>query len=410
LNSIRSQSLSDSKGYTSEEDTTDRRIPLVILSGFLGAGKTTVLNHLLRNAEGRRLAVLVNDVGEVNIDAALARDVAQVGSGSNEDIVELSNGCICCAIQDAFGKAVMELAKRNPDCIVVEATGIAEPLRIIESLAALNDEGLSALEFARIANLVTLVDSNWWVKKVQEVYSPVRRSLMLFSDPRRPLSELLTIQVECANIIILNKIDLVDEESLARSRAALSAICPSAQILTTIEGQLAIEQFLENERFDIATVFKSSGCDLELSSASRGDSRQMEKPKTHDHGDFGLMTFTYRSRYQLSHDKLVAYLRSQIPGLLRAKGFAWTDRESDRVGFASLAQDTLRFDYLGKWIHALVMNGEMDRSSIPASIWRIWDDTTGDRRQELVFIGIDLDRTAIERELDSFRLEEKSSS
>ena len=402
---MRTQGLSDSQGSSFEGNTADRRVPLVILTGFLGAGKTTVLNYLLRNSKGRRLAVLVNDVGEVNIDAALARNVAQVDSGSSEDIVELSNGCICCGIQDEFGKAVMELAKKNPDCIIVEATGIAEPLRIIESLAAQNNEGLSALEFARIANLVTLVDAHWWVKKVQEIYSPVRRPLMLFSDPRRPLSELLTMQVECANMIILNKIDLVDEESLARSRAALSAICPSAQILTTIEGQLEIEQFLENERFDIATVFKSSGCDLELSSTRSGDSGQMEESKTHDHGDFGLMTFTYRSRYQLSHDKLVSYLRSRIPGLLRAKGFVWTDRETDRIGFASLAQDTLRFDYLGKWIHALVMNGDMDPSGIPPPIWQIWDDSTGDRRQEIVFIGIDLDRKSIESELESFRRE-----
>ena len=402
---MRTQGLSDSKGSSPEGNTGDRRVPLVILTGFLGAGKTTVLNYLLRNSKGRRLAVLVNDIGEVNIDAALARNVAQVDSGSSEDIVELSNGCICCGIQDEFGKAVMELAKKNPDCIIVEATGIAEPLRIIESLAAQNNEGLSALEFARIANLVTLVDAHWWVKKVQEIYSPVRRPLMLFSDPRRPLSELLTMQVECANMIILNKIDLVDEESLARSRAALSAICPSAQILTTIEGQLEIEQFLENERFDIATVFKSSGCDLELSSTRSGDSGQMEESKTHDHGDFGLMTFTYRSRYQLSHDKLVSYLRSRIPGLLRAKGFVWTDRETDRIGFASLAQDTLRFDYLGKWIHALVMNGDMDPSGIPPPIWQIWDDSTGDRRQEIVFIGIDLDQKSIESELESFRSE-----
>ena len=402
---MRTQGLSDSLGSNSDGNTADRRIPLVILTGFLGAGKTTVLNYLLRNSKGRRLAVLVNDVGEVNIDAALARNVAQVDSGSTEDIVELSNGCICCGIQDEFGKAVMELAKKNPDCIIVEATGIAEPLRIIESLAAQNDEGLSALEFARIVNLVTLVDAHWWVKKVQEIYSPVRRPLMLFSDPRRPLSELLTMQVECANMIILNKIDLVDEESLARSRAALSAICPSAQILTTIEGQLEIEQFLENERFDIATAFKSSGCDLELSSIRSGDSGQMEESKTHDHGDFGLMTFTYRSRYQLRHDKLVSYLRSRIPGLLRAKGFVWTDRETDRIGFASLAQDTLRFDYLGKWIHALVMNGDMDPSGIPPPIWQIWDDSTGDRRQEIVFIGIDLDQKSIESELESFRSE-----
>ncbi|HCR30200.1 MAG TPA: hypothetical protein DIV79_09315, partial [Opitutae bacterium] len=200
------QDLSKNKESASERDTTDRRIPLVIITGFLGAGKTTLLNHLLRHPDERRLAVLVNDVGDVNIDAALTRDVAQVDSGSADEIVELSNGCICCGIQDAFGKAVMELAQRRPDCIVVEATGIAEPLRIIESLAALNDEGLSALEFVRIANLVTLVDASWWVEKVQEVYSSVRRSLLLFSDPRRPLSELLTTQVECANVIILNKI------------------------------------------------------------------------------------------------------------------------------------------------------------------------------------------------------------
>ncbi len=397
------QDLSKNKESASERDTTDRRIPLVILTGFLGAGKTTLLNHLLRHPEGRRLAVLVNDFGDVNIDAALTRDVAQVDSGSADEIVELSNGCICCGIQDAFGKAVMELAQRKPDCIVVEATGIAEPLRIIESLAALNDEGLSALEFVRIANLVTLVDASWWVEKVQEVYSSVRRSLLLFSDPRRPLSELLTTQVECANVIILNKIDLVEEESLSRSRAALATICPSAKILTTTEGQVAIDQLLDNERFDIATAFKSSGCDLELTSASRTDSEQTKEPKTHDHADFGLMAFTYRSRYQLSHDKLVAYLRSRIPGLLRAKGFVWTDREPDRIGFASLAGDTLRFDYLGKWIHAMVSSGDMDRSRIPAPIWRIWDDTTGDRRQELVFIGIDLDRKAIENELEQFR-------
>ena len=119
------------------------------------------------------------------------------------------------------------------------------------------------------------------------------------------------------------------------------------------------------------------------------------------------MTFTYRSRYQLSHDKLVSYLRSRIPGLLRAKGFVWTDRETDRIGFASLAQDTLRFDYLGKWIHALVMNGDMDPSGIPPPIWRIWDDSTGDRRQEIVFIGIDLDRKSIESELESFRCEKE---
>lgn len=396
--------LSNLKTVTCERDTADRRIPFVILSGFLGAGKTTVLNHLLRQAKGRRLAVLVNDVGEVNIDAALVRDVAQVDSGAANDIVELSNGCICCGIQDAFGEAVIELAKRSPDYIIVEATGIAEPQRIIASLAARNEEGVSSLDYVRIANLVTLVDSEWWVKKVQETYSPVRRSLLLFSDPRRPLSELLTMQVECASVIVLNKTDLVDKESLHRSRTALAAISPLADIITVSEGQVEIEQLLDKERFDISTAFKRSRCDLEFARNDKAVDEEGEPVPTHDHGEFGLMVFAYRSRYPMSHDKLVAYLRCGIPGLLRAKGFAWTDREPNRVAYLSLAGDSLRFDYLGKWMHALVRDGQMDRSRIPAEVWRKWDGKTGDRRQELVFIGIDLDREAMENELESFRL------
>jgi len=402
---MKAKDFADSNDNTSERDATDRRIPLVILSGFLGAGKTTVLNHLLREAKGRRLAALVNDVGEVNIDAALVRDVAQVDSKPADDIVELSNGCICCGIQDAFGEAVIELTKRNPDCIIVEATGIAEPQRIIASLMARNEEGVSSLDFVRVANLVTLVDAEWWVKKMQEAYTPVRRSLLFFSDPRRPLSELLTMQVECASVIVLNKIDLVDEESLCRSQAAVAAIAPAADILTTCEGRVEIEELLEEERFDISTAFKRSRCDLEIAGETKLGDGKAGPVRIHDHGEFGLMAFIYRSRYPICHNKLVAFLRQGIPGLLRAKGFAWTEQEPDQVAYLSLAGDSLRFDYLGRWMYALVRDGLMDRSRIPAEVWRKWDSKTGDRRQEIVFIGIDLDREAIENELDAMLMD-----
>ncbi len=401
---MRAEGLADSNEL-SERDTTDRRIPLVILGGFLGAGKTTVLNHLLREAKGRRLAVLVNDVGEVNIDAALARGVTQIDSKSADEIVELSNGCICCGIQDAFGEAVVTLAKQKPDCIVVEATGIAEPQRIIASLVSRDADGVSSLDYVRIANLAALVDAADWVKRMDNAYRPVRRPLQLFSDPRRPLSELLTMQVEIASVIILNKIDRADEEALRRSQESLATINPSAKVVAVRDGQVGIEMLLDSERFDSAKVFNQSRCDLELA----GTGERFDRPKgsgpAHDHGEFGLMAFVHKSRYPMSHDKLVAYLRGRIRGLLRAKGFAWTDREPDRIGYLSLAGDALRFDYLGRWMHTLVQNGELDRSQISPEAERKWDAKTGDRRQEIVFIGIDLDRKAIEDELASFQLE-----
>lgn len=241
---------------------------------------------------------------------------------------------------------------------------------------------------------------------MQEAYTPVRRAQLLFSDPRRPLSELLTLQVECASVIVLNKTDLVDNRLLHQSRSALATLCPEAEILTATDGQVEVEHLLGEERFDLLTAFKQSRCDFELGSS--GESRSGEKQKAasgNNHGDFGLSTFTYRSRYPISHVKLVSYLREGTAGLLRAKGFAWTDREPDRIGYLSLAGDTLRFDYLGKWIHARVSCGEIDRAQIPADVWRKWDANVGDRRQEIVFIGIDLDRLAIESALETFTVE-----
>ncbi|MBC2607838.1 CobW family GTP-binding protein [Pelagicoccus albus] len=394
-------SLEKAEANISEGDASDGRIPLLILGGFLGAGKTTVLNHILREAKGLKIAALVNDVGEVNIDAAFTKDVAQLDEKSAGEIVELSNGCICCGIQSAFGEAVIELAKRKPDCIIVEATGIAEPQGIISSLASRDEVDVSALDYVRIVNLITLVDAQWWVDKVQEAFTPVRRSLLLFSDPRRPLSELLTLQVEGANVIVLNKSDLVDEESLQRSHSVLATMCPEAAIFTTSEGQVDIRQLLEVERFELENALKQSRCDQELRHDRDSDHNPLKKEpaKGHKHGDYGLMAFTFRARYPLQHHKFVAYLRSGVPGLLRAKGFAWTNRDLDRVGYLSLAGDTLRFDYLGKWMQARLEAGEIDRSQIPAEIWRNWDMETGDRRQEIVLIGIDLDRAAIESSL-----------
>ena len=401
---MKARNLADSHTFSSERDTSDGRIPLVIIGGFLGAGKTTVLNHLLQTAKGRRLAVLVNDVGEVNIDTTLIQDVAQVDSKGTNNFVELSNGCICCGVQDAFGEAITELAQRKPDCIVVEATGIAEPQRIVASLASRDVEGISSLDYIRIVNIITLIDAKWWANKVNEAYQPIKRSLLLYSDPRRPLSELLAMQVEYANVIILNKTDLVDSDSLRRSRAAAAAIAPSAEIIATSEGRVKIGKLLDLERFDISTAFDDSRYDSEFANKPENTRNPPKSTTNHNHTEFGLTAFVYKARSPISHNKLVDYLRSGIPGLLRAKGFAWTKRKPERIAYLSLAGDTLRFDYLGKWVSVLLREGEMDRSQMSENTWKTWDSETGDRRQEIVFIGIDLDRKAMERKLESFLL------
>ncbi len=392
----------DSRGKIPEGDAFDERIPLVILTGFLGAGKTTVLNHILRHVDGRKIAALVNDVGEVNIDAALTNSVTEVDERSCEDVVELSNGCICCGIQGAFGEAVMKLVRQKPDCIVVEATGIAEPQGIVASLAARDDEGASPLDFVRIANVATVVDAGWWEKKMKESYTPVRRSLLLISDPRRPLSELLVTQIECASVIVLNKADLADQGMLARSQSALATLNPEAELLLTQEGAVDPGELFDVQRFEYRKTIRSSGVELKLMGES---SNHRGSVASHDHGDFGLISFVYRARSPLKHSKLIETLRRGIPGLLRAKGFVWTDREPDHVGFLSLAGDVLRFDHLGKWIHAKIHDGELDRSQIGPDAWRHWDPNTGDRRQEIVFIGIDLDRDAITAQLDDLRID-----
>lgn len=370
---------------------------MVVLSGFLGSGKTTLLNHLLRNAQGRKLAVLVNDVGEVNIDAAMVSECVNVSGGDSKGFVELSNGCICCGIRNDFGQSILELADGHPDGIVVEATGIAEPLGILSSLSQPAPDGRVPNDKVRIQNMVTVVDAGWWKEQRRRDYQIAsRRSLMLFSDPRRPLSELLASQVECADLIALNKCDLVDASEREVLGASLSAINPRAEIVSTQEGEIDLSEIWGKIRFDSEITPNGSLCDRELGNA-RGSGQA--QPARHRHGDYGLQSFVYRARYPLSHDKLLALMRAGFKGLLRAKGFFWSDRQPERVGFLSLAGDSLRFDHLGKWFYTRVREGTMDRSQLPPNAWQVWEGEQGDRRQEIVFIGIDLDRKAIEDQL-----------
>lgn len=382
--------------------TIDERVPLVAISGFLGAGKTTLLNHLLREAgaRGRRLAALVNDVGEVNIDAALASECAALSSGTADGIVELSNGCICCGLQDRLGQAVADLARSGADAIAIEASGVALPQGIVAGLRAPLADGSAATACVSVANMVTVVDATWWEGQLRKAYRAAapRRSLLLFSDPRRPLGELLSLQVECADVVVLNKADQVDERELDRLRATVAAYNPRAEAIATADGSQSWEALFGARRFDAALTVSAGRCDREL---AQSDRERLDSGNWH--GEYGLEAFVYRDRYPLNHDGLLAAMRRGVRGLLRAKGFFWSDRQPDRMGYLSLAGDALRCDHLGKWYHARLQEGSLDSSQIPAQEWRTWDEKVGDRRQEIVFIGIDIDREEIERTLRSLR-------
>jgi len=440
-----------------ESEKPARQIPVTVLSGFLGAGKTTTLNRILAGSASRKFAVVVNDLGEINIDASLIKNEVKEVDGAIAGMLELQGGCICCSIQTDLLDALLELWKRyDPEHILIEATGVAEPKSILETLYSGNALGRCGTEFLKVANMVTLLDGG---NLEQYLESPentggTRRTHLLQGDHRRPLQELLMEQIECADILLINKADELNEDARQRFRAYLKSLNHTAEIWESNFGQIDVARLMQDHRFSEEKTLGAAAWKQAILENDHGRMRgwkSVEENKEsaaqdshahehdhhqhhhghdhseschhdhdhhhdrgepckhdhdheghdhhHDHKDYGLETFVFNARQPFIESQFLKVLRTGLPGVIRAKGFYWTENVPNRVGLLSIAGKMLRADYLSEWWHTMIQRGEADLNEVPDLVRDSWLPVYGDRRQELVFIGIDLEREKIERAL-----------
>ncbi|AUX10789.1 GTPase, G3E family [Halalkaliarchaeum desulfuricum] len=375
---------------------TTSKIPVTLLSGSLGAGKTSTLNHLLVNAGNRRIAVLVNDMGEINIDAELlsaGTDVAADGG-----IAELSNGCICCERQDDLETEVARLAdERDFDYLVVEASGISEP----EPVARLFTTASRAAAAYELDTLATVVDATQFLETFDDSETVERKTAPGAED--RPLSDLLVEQIETANVLLLNKCDLVDDEELELAEELLSTLNPGAKVVRTVHGQIDPEEILATGCFDPDNLGEVGGAPtFEIDHPEDGH-HDHEHDHDHDHATpertYGITSISYRRRRPFHPERLWEVVNDLPGAVVRSKGLCWLAGQDDVAVSYSQAGPTVRFEAVGPWIAGLP---EIERDLYRDGNRDLpWDDEHGDRRTELVFIGHDVDDAGITERLDA---------
>jgi G3E family GTPase len=370
----------------------DGRLPVTVLTGFLGAGKTTILNRILRNRSGRRVAVVVNDMSEINIDADFIRDSGADLSRTTETLVELTNGCICCTLRDDLLSTVRQLAdERRFDYLLVEGTGIAEPLPIAATFSFRDEAGAALTDVARLDTMVSVVDAANLMRDYSSTDLLKDRGEARDGDDRRTLADLLVEQIEFADVVVINKVSDVSVERRFEVRRVVKALNHEAQIIETDFGDLPLASVLDTGLFNEAKASRHPLWHKEL----YGYGNHM--PETEE---YGIESFVYRARRPFDPAKLHDFLQQDWPGLIRAKGHFWLATRPDWVGLLSVAGAQRRADPKALWWAVMPRNQWPRHPQFRQLLDRHWHPVWGDRRQELVFIGAGMSREKISSALD----------